>query len=409
MPTFKYTAKKGPQDTVVGVFEAPSRNEVLSHLASLGYTPVRVEETVINAATVAAQRRAPGPAGRVARVPARHVNVFTRQFASLIRSQIPILRALGIMADQTAHPALRKVLAAMSEEIRQGKTLSEAMEEHPGVFSPLYVNLTRSGEVGGMVDTVLDRLAVKADHDEALRSKVNSALAYPAFVAVVGVGTVMFLLTFVMPRLLKLFAGYERLPLATRMLLAVTKTMSQWWFWAAVIAVIAGLAVVITLKGAQLRSLIDRFSWRIPVIGRLICQLELARFSRSFSLLLEHGVSVLRAVDVAIPVVRHEVIRRQLQQLPAGLKQGQSLAACLKPLSVVTPFVANTIAVGEESGKAGEAFAEVAAYYEREAETLLHTAAALLEPTMILGVGAIVGWIVMAILLPIFELSSIAR
>jgi general secretion pathway protein F len=212
-----------------------------------------------------------------------------------------------------------------------------------------------------------------------------------------------------MPRLLKLFAGYDRLPLATRLLLGVTQLMSQWWFWAALAAAAAGLMLLIKFQGPRIRSAIDRVSWRLPVIGRLVCQLELARFARSFSLLLEHGVSVLRAADVAIPVVGHEVIREQLERLPAGLKQGQSLAACLKGLPVVTPFVANTVAVGEESGKAGEAFAEVAAYYEREAEGLLHTAAALLEPTMILAVGAMVGWIVMAILLPIFELSSIAR
>ncbi|MBI4340950.1 MAG: type II secretion system F family protein [Candidatus Omnitrophica bacterium] len=404
MPTYKYTAKKGPRDTVAGVCEAPSRAEALNQLTTLGLIPVRVEEA--NGALPAPAARPAGPRVRVA---AGALNVFTRQFASLVRSQMPILRALGIMMEQTTHPALKQVLAAVTEDIRQGKMLSEALEPYPAVFSPLYTNLVRSGEVGGMLDTVLDRLAAKAEQDEILRSKIRSAMAYPMFVGVVGAGTVLFMLTFVMPRLLKLLERYERLPLPTQMLLAVTHALAQWWVWALLAAAALGLGMIWKLQGSAVRGWIDSWNLRLPVVGKLIRQLELARFARSFSLLLEHGVSVLKAVDVALPVVRHQIIRRELARVPEGLKQGRSLAACLNALPTMTPYVINTVSVGEESGKVGEAFAEVASFYEREAEGLLHTAAALMEPAMVLGVGAVVGWIVMAILLPIFELSSIAR
>lgn len=405
MPTFKYTAKKGPKDTVAGVLEASGRAEVLAYLATLGYTPVRIEEA--DGAIVSSVMAL--PALRKGRVPVRHVNVFTRQFASLVRSQMPMLRALGIMAEQTTHPALRRVLEAVANEIKQGRTLSEALEQHPAVFSNLYINLVRSGEVGGMLDTVLDRLAAKAEQDEAMRSKIRAAMAYPLFVGVVGAGTVVFLLTFVMPKLLTLLSRYERLPLPTRLLLATTHALTQWWVWAFAAVAIFAVALLWKFKAPLLRTWIDSWNLRIPVVGPLLRQLELARFARSFSLLMEHGVSVLKAVDVALPVVRHQLIRRELSRVPEGLKQGRSLASCLRPLPTMTPYVINTISVGEESGKVGEAFAEVANFYEREAEGLLHTAAALMEPAMVLGVGLIVGWIVIAILLPIFELSSIAR
>lgn len=407
MPTFHYVAKKGPQETIDGTYEAQNRNEVLSHLASLGYTPVRVTEATLSKTEQASIGAEPKAVRQ--RISAKQLNVFTRQFASLVRSQLPILRSLGIMVDQTTQPAFKAVLKDITEQIRQGRTLSEAMEQHPEAFSPFYVNLTRSGEIGGMLDTVLERLADKAEKDDALRSKIRSAMAYPAFVGIVGLGTVVFLLTFVMPRLLKLLEHYEHLPLPTRALLAVTHALSHWSTWAIATAAIGGLWAVWFFKRSAVQGWIDSWSLRIPVIGVLIQQIELARFARSFSLLLDHGITVLKAVDVALPVVRHQVIRRELSRLPAGLKQGNSLGACLKQLPIVTPFVMHTVTVGEETGKAGEAFAEVANYYEREAEGLLRVAAALFEPTMVLAVGAVVAWIVMAILLPIFELSSIAR
>lgn len=406
MPTFKYTAKRGPKDTVAGVYEAPTRAEVLAHLSTLGYTPVRVEETT--AAAIAASMAPQAPVARGKHVPVRHLNIFTRQFASLVRSQMPILRSLGIMAEQTTHPELKKILQQVASEISQGNTLSESLEKYPAVFSPLYISLVKSGEIGGMLDTVLERLAAKAEQDEALRSKIRSAMAYPLFVGLVGAGTVIFMLTFVMPRLLKLLSRYEKLPLATRLLMDTSHALTQWWVWAIFVSITLGLVVLCKTKGPMVWDWVDSWNLRLPVIGPFLRQLELARFSRSFSLLLEHGVSVLKAVEVALPVVRHRKIRRELGSVPEGLKQGKSIASCLKPLPNMTPYVVNTVSVGEESGKVGEAFAEVANFYEREAEGMLHVVAALMEPAMVLGVGAVVGWIVMAILLPIFELSSIA-
>jgi len=407
MRTFRYKAKRGPHDAVEGLLEAENRSQAIGQLANLGYTPVRIIEEAPTAkpAPVTQPNRM-----RNGRVPTRHLQAFTRQFASLMRSQVPLLRALGILAEQTPQPHLRRILGDMAEDIRQGRTLSGALAKFPRVFSPLYVSLVRSGEIGGMLEVVLERLAVQAEREDALRAKVQSALAYPLCVAAAGIGTVVFLMTFVMPRLLSLFGGFgERLPLPTRLLVAVSGLMAQGWFWGLVGAGVFALALVWKARRSEALWMLDRLTLRLPLVGAITRQLELARFSRSFGLLLEHGVSILQAVEVAIPVVHHQVIRQELERLPARLKQGTALAACLKELPVVPPFVVNTVAVGEESGKAAEALTEVAHFYEQEAERHLDMAAALLEPSMILLVGALVGFIVMAVLLPIFELGTMAR
>lgn len=409
MPTFKYVAKRGPKELVEGVLEADDRAHVLSHLSGLGYIPVRISEAAPTSVGVGAVRP-PVAVEAGGCVPVRHLNQFTRQFASLMRSHVPLLRALSVLKEQTTHPRLRQVLAGLVEAIRQGETLSSALLRYPRVFSPLYVSLTRSGEVSGTLDEVLDRLAAQADRDETMRAQVQSALAYPTLVGVVGIGTVIFLLTFVMPRLLKLFEGFgSRLPLPTRILLTVTGWCQQGWFWIGCLVAAGLLALWIRSRAEPSRLLWDRLSLRLPLLGTLTRDVELARFARSFGLLLDHGVPILQAAEVAIPVVHNRVIRRALERLPADLKEGGSLAGCLKTLPVATPFVVHTVAVGEEGGRVGEALAEIATLYEREVERLLRVMASLLEPMMILVVGSLVGFIVMAVLLPVFEMSVIAR
>ncbi len=407
MPTFHYIAKRGPRETVEGTIEAEHRNGALSQLAALGYVPVRVQEA--GDETAPATQKRPPRAARPGRVPVAHLTTFTRQFASLIRSYVPLLHALRILEEQTKHPALRHILRHMADEVRQGQTLSSALAQFPHVFSSLYITLIRSGEISGAMDAVLERLSDQMERDEAMRVKIRMAFTYPAFVSVVGVGTVVFLMAFVMPRLSRLLIGLgERLPAPTRWLLAVSGWMSQGWFWALLAAAVAALALLWKGMGPRGRWLVDRLLLRVPLLGSLIEQSEVARFARSFGLQITHGISILQAIEVAVEVVGHRAIRSEFQRLSEGLRQGNTLSSCLKQLPVASPFLVNTIAVGEEAGKVGEALTEVATYYERDTERLLQTMATLLEPMLILGVGLIVGFIVMAVLLPIFEMSAVS-
>ncbi len=409
MPRFQYLAKRSPTEVVEGVLEAENRAGVVNHLAGLGYTPIRIAETQEERG-IEMKTTLRAPIARDIRVPHRHLNQFTRQFASLVRSQVSLFRALRILEEQTAHPKLRQIIQAVEEDIRQGQSLSEALAKYPKVFSALYVNLIRSGEIGGMLDTVLDRLAAQTEREEELNGKVQTALAYPLFVGVVGFFTVVFLFSFVIPRLIKLFDFFgSRLPLPTRILLGLATAFSKGWFW-----ILGGLALLAVLgvwmsRRQRGRLSLAYLSLHLPLIGSLIRQLEIVRFARSFGLLLDRGVPILQATVVAIPVVKNRFLRQELERLPNHLKEGNLLSAGLKGLSFATPFLVNTVAVGEESGKAGEALLEVANFYEREVERLLHLMSALLEPVTILIVGGVVGFIVMAVLLPILTMSIIAH
>jgi type II secretory pathway component PulF len=405
MPTFHYTAKRGPSEVVQGTLEANDRSGVLNHLAALGYVPVRISEQM--AAEPRPVARAPQPR-RVGRIPSSHFTVFTRQFASLVRSYVPMLRTLNILEEQTKHPALRHVLHELAEHVRQGHTLSSAMAAFPQAFSPLYINLIHSGETSGALEAVLDRLAHQVEQDEAMRTKVRMAFVYPLFVGIVAMLTVVFLMTFVIPRLSRLFAGLgERLPLPTKLLLTLAHWMSVPWFWGGVVGV--GLVAVVWWRGMGRvqRLLLDRWLLRVPVFGQLVQQSELARFARSLGLQLAHGIPILQAIEVAVQVVTHRFIRGELDRLPEGLRQGATLSNGLRELRISSPLLINAVAVGEETGRVGEALAEVATYYERETERLLQQVATLLEPMLVLTVGLIVGFVVVAVLLPIFEMSAI--
>lgn len=407
MPTFEYVAKRNPTETVEGLLEADNRAGAINQLLGLGYTPLRVAEKAQGT------RASPGvrqPLPATVQVPHRQFNRLTRQLASLIRSQVPILRALMILVEQTEHPRLRRVIQAIEDDIRQGSTLSAAMAKFPRVFSPLYISLIQSGEVGGMLDTVLDRLAEETDREEALRAKIQAALAYPLFVVVVGILTVFFLLAYVIPRLVKLFTLFgKELPLPTRILLWLGDSFSKGWYG---YAACLGLLIVTGwwfARSEQGMVALAYLRLRLPLIRSLVRQLETTRFARSFGLLLDHGVPVLKATDVAIPVVENRVLRKELRKLPQHLKEGNTLSSGLKGMTIASPLLINTVAVGEESGKIGEALLEVANFCEREVERLLQTLTALLEPMTILLVGGVVGFIVMAVLLPILTMGTVVR
>ena len=405
MPTFQYQVKKGPQEFLEGELEAETRAQAINQLIGLGYTPIQIRETSAQKAPLLP--KAPVRAGSV---PRRELNQFTRQFASLMRSQVPVLRALNILKDQTQHAGLSAVIEAIGKEIQQGQTLSDALGKFPKLFSPLYISLIRSAEAAGMLEAVLDRLSLQADRDEALNSKIKSALAYPLFVGMVGAATVVFLMTFVMPRLVKLLGGFGgQLPIPTQILLTVSGWFQEVWFWAAGVGGVLGVGLLVRSGGGRVKLFLDRLRLHLPILGKLTQHLELARFARSFGLLLERGIPILRATEIATPVINNRVIRREFERLAGFIKEGGSLASSLKALSFAPPFLVHTVAVGEEGGRVAECLMEVADFYENESERLLEILASLLEPLIILAVGGVVGCIVMAVLLPVFEMSVLAR
>lgn len=405
MPTYKYRAKKGPE-IVEGSIEAPTEAEAIDRLSRGGSLPVNIEEIPVKDDAVA--RTSHKRSGVRAR--SRDITLFSRQLASLIKAGVPILNAINIIAEQAESPGLRTILKDAHSTIREGESLSTALVRYPKAFSPLYVALVRTGENSGALPESLLRIAdYKSKQDEML-SRLRMALAYPMLMAVVGLCTIIFMLTFVMPRLAGIFTSMgQSLPLPTRILIAVSGFMQKWWPAVIVCALIAFFMIRIQAKTKVGKIYFSALKLKIPLFGKLALKAELARFSRTLSLLVESGIPILKAIEISIPVLDNEIIKNQLNLSYRELEQGGSFGASLKNSKLFPLFMTNLLIVGEESGKLGEALTEVANAYEKDTDEAMKVMASLMEPLMILAMGLVVGFMVIAMLLPIFEINVIVK
>lgn len=400
---YKYRAKKGPDELTEGTIEAQSEAEAVERLSRQGYLPVRIEKAVFSQAASGA----PKSQGRIR---SRDITIFSRQLASLLKSGVPILNALNIISEQSDNQNLKNALRNIHDAVKAGATFSGSLAEYPGAFPPLYIAMIRSGEDTGGLPDALMRITEYRIKIEEMYSRVRMALAYPVLMAVVGLGTVIFMLTFVMPRLMQIFINLgEQLPLPTRIVIYTSDLLRQKWLWI-VIAVLGSAAVI----RRQLKTPAGKLSFSImqlhlPVAGSFILKAELSRFTRTLSILLKSGIPILRAINIAIPVLDNEVIKKQLESSYKSLEQGGSFGKSLKESKLFPALMTNLIIVGEESGKLEESLAEVAASYERDTDEAIRVMSSLLEPVMILAMGLIVGFIVIAMLLPVFEINVMAR
>lgn len=404
MPTFVYKVKKGPDQTVEGELNADSRASAVASLDAMGYSPIWVREKPSGSGSASSFGRK--------RIGQRDITLFTRQLASLTRSGVPILKALRTIGEQTETPALQKVVKELERSIRDGRMLSEAMTEHPALFPDLYVNMVRSGETGGVLDTILDRLSDAREREDDFRRKVRAAAAYPLLVLVVGIVTIVVLFTFFLPRIAGIFEtyGYANLPLPTRIIIGISGFFSDSWYWmvlgvALVIAVLRRLAAL-----ESTRAWLDRLKLKTPILGRFLAEAELARFARTLALLIQSGIPIDRCLLLSANTLGNRVLREEVLRIREGaVSHGLSVSDGLKKARHFPPLVANMASVGEEAGRLDDAMTEVATFYEKEVEVQSRMATSLLEPLLILGVGAVVGFIVAAMLLPIFELGTAVR
>lgn len=399
---YRYRAKKGPEDIIDGVIEAQSETEAIEKISQQGYFPVVVEEDAYPAGRAEPLRQK----GR--RVTSKEVTVFTRQLASLIKSGVPILQSLQIIAEQTDNAVFRDILKQVGGSIKEGAFFSSSLAQYPQVFSSLYIALVHAGEGSGALPEALRRIADHQTRQEEFLAQIRSSLAYPIVMAVVGLGTIVFMLSFVIPRLTSILTGMgQELPMATRVLIASSDFVSQWWVW-------AGVALLVLVLRRQLRLPASRLplsalKLRIPVFGDLMLKSELARFCRTLELLIKNGIPILKALDIAIPVLTNEVIKQHLKLSYIELEQGGSFGRSMKEARIFPAFMTNLVIVGEESGRITEALVEVADSYERDTAQALKAFTSILEPLLILSMGLIVGFIVVAMLLPIFEINVMAR
>jgi len=398
MPAYIYKAKSGPTKMVSGNIKADTRDLAIKKLNQRGYFPVEISEQSFSQENIL---------GAVfIRIKRAQLVTFTRQMADLIDAGIPIFKSLTIIKEQTENPKLKTIIGDVSEKVRGGKGLSEALADYPNLFSNLYIALVKSGELGGNLDIILLRLADLLEKEDDLKSRVRSAMAYPLLMIMVGVATIIVLVTWVIPRLVYMFEEVGQvLPLPTKMLLGVSRICSHYW-WIILVLIIGSILLYYkVINTAEGMRYIDRLKLKIPVFKQLIIKRAITRFSRTLGTLLDSGVEMISSLEAAIDVVENRIIQDQLNTIMPRVRDGARLTEVLRDIKQFPILISNMVAVGEESGHLDDILLKISNSYDRKVDYSIKTMTNLLEPTIILVMGLIIGFIVISILLPIFTID----
>jgi len=417
MIAFRYQAIEGNGAPIQGVIEAADRKAALHLLGQRGLFPSSLE---ISLPAVAPPEGRPSETRRVRRdvpylrignpIKRKEITAFTREMGSLLGAGISIPQALDGLGEEEENSALKEVVLKIADSVRTGASLSAALEEHPGLFNKLYVNMVRVGEEAGALQRVMADLAQLLEHEDEVRSEVVAAVAYPVFVLGFGVFTVTILLTVVLPRLFSMLEEMlPILPLPTLILLRISGFIHHQWLW-----VLAGLAGAIGALRWYLRSPKGALVWdsaklRLPILGPVLRAAALGRFSRTLGTLVRSGVSLLPALKIVENTIGNLVLGNFIAQVSEETRGGDSLATPLRKLGIFPKTVVQMIDVGEETGKLDEMLLRVADIEERHMRARTKTLVSLLAPALILVVGALVGFMVIALLLPIFKMSQAVR
>ena len=403
MPVFVYKAADRRGKTVGGVMEAPDSRAVVERLHREEYYPILV-------APQAEGRRMWAPfALPGTRVRGRDLVAFTQQLATLVEAGLPLDRALEILAELVSSERLRGVIEDLLQSVRSGSSLGDALaKHHPHPFSRLYINMVRAGEKGGVLEVSLRRLAEFLEASQEFRDALISALMYPLLLTGVGGGAVVFLLTFVIPRFSQIFADLgQAIPLPTQILLTVSGTLQTYWWLLALVALVGLLVARVALGTPGGRMAWDRAKLRLPLIGELLQKLEMSRFARTLGTLLRSGVPVLQAMTVVREMLTNQLMARAVDHLTDGVKRGAGLSGPMKEAQAFPPLAIHMVRVGEETGRLEEMLLKVADTFEAEVRTATKRLISLLEPAIILGMGCLVGFIVISMLLAIFSINEI--
>ncbi len=403
MATFLYKARDPKGNLVNGVLEAPDEGQVVESLQKLDLSPVAI--TVQSAFQKFFEKDATWRP-----VPHQEILVFTRQLSTLVSSGVPLIQCLENISRQIAHPRFKFVVLGLVEKLKSGNSLSQAMANYPDIFSEFYISMLKVGEAGGLMDKVLKRLADLSAQDLDLRSRLKSALIYPALLAGVAFVIVNFVMIAVLPKFVSIFeASDAKLPLPTVLLLTISDLLRHYW-WVGV----GGLFLLawwlkVYYKSSPGRYKIDALALRLPMAGPLILKILVCRFCRSIAALTKSGVPILESLKVVQGTVGNAVLEVFLQNIQESISRGNSLTEPFENSGLFPPMVIQMISTGERSGQLGEMFDQIADFYEPEVEYTIRNLTSILEPVMLLVMGAIVTFIALSVLLPIFNLIKIIR
>lgn len=344
------------------------------------------------------------------RISLEEVAVATRQLATLLGAGIPLVEALTALVEQIENKGFKRIISDVKQRVNEGQSLASAVENHPKVFSNLFVNMIRAGESSGALDVVLVRLADFAEGQSRLRNKVMSALMYPAIMILVGIGIMIILFTVVIPRITLVFKNANaQLPLQTRMLIGFSEAARDYWYIALPALIVGGWLTARWLRTPKGRGVYDRIVLKTPVFGMLVRMLAVARFARTLGTLLSSGVQLLTALEIVKNIVNNGVMAKALEDARDAIREGEAVAAPLRRSGQFPPIVIHMITIGEKSGQLESMLFKVAESYEAQVESRVGMLTTLLEPLMILIMGGVVGFIVFSILMPILQLNQFVR
>ncbi len=407
MPTYVFQAMNNAGDEVRDEIEASSSEEAINRIRELGYFPTQVKEKgakrKVGGVTRAKRRK--GQTLAIGGVSNKKLTTFTRQLSTLQDAGLPVVRSIRILEGQLKPCVLKNVLIATAEDVEGGMTLSEAMSRHPKAFDRLYCNMIRAGETGGVLDTILQRLADFLEKAEKLKKRIISAMIYPAVVCTVAFGIVGFIMIKIVPKFEDMFREFDlELPPITKMLMAASRWMADYWYVLLLTPVIALVLYKIVRKAKLGRLVTDRVKLMLPIFGIIINKTAISRFCRTLGTLITSGVPILEALNIVRETSGNEVIARAVGKVHDSIREGESIADPLRESKVADAMVVNMIDVGEETGDLDKMLIKVADVYDEDVDNMVATMVSLLEPLMILFMGSMVGFIVIAMFSPLVAL-----
>jgi general secretion pathway protein F len=406
MAQFQYRATDYTGKIVEGSMEAGEERSVVTRLQERGLIPLRIGA----GAGVAVPARAPIalPIRGRKKVRNKDVLIFTQELSTLLKAGMPLDKSLTTLAE-LAPGDLKRVANEVLNAVRGGTSLAEALGQHPKAFSPLYVNMVKAGEVGGVLDEVLARLVEYLRNVQELRDEVRSAMTYPILLTGVGAISIAVLLVFVLPKFATMFADLgQALPLSTRMMLSISDAFTNIWTLPIFLAIVGGsFGLYRYVSTGSRRYGLDAFKLRMPILGALQRRMEVARFGRTLGTLLRSGVPMLQALDIVREVASNQVIGRAVSEVQVGVREGAGMSGPLAKNGAFPALALQMIAVGEDTGKLDEMLISTADYFDREVRNEVQRLTSLLEPIMILVMGVVVGFMVISMLMAVFSINDI--
>ncbi len=402
MATFRYSARDASGRVVAGAIDAETEVLVLGKLQEMGFFVTNLERQGGGAMSL---RRL--DLGKLRKVGMRELTVFTRQFATMVNAGLSMVRTLNILEQQTESAKLKTIVGDVRKHVEEGMTLSDALGQHPDTFSALTINMVRAGEIGGVLDDVLNRLAIFYEKDLSLRQKVRAAMTYPAAIFTFALGVIFFLVFFILPQFIGFFEGLDlQLPLPTRVLIFVTHALTGYWyvFLGGLLVSFWGLRVYIGTERGRFRW--DRYKLRVPVFGPLLRKVTISRFTRTLGTLITSGVPIMQALEVVSKAVENKIVAQAIDSVRSSIREGESIALPLQNSGLFPPMVVQMTAVGEETGTLDGMLQKVADFYDAEVESTLTQLTSILEPLLIMFLGFVVGFIVLSFYMPLYQLIT---